>query len=312
MRARRQAYEGLASMLDAGIPVRTALDRVAADRKGAFGEVLRHLREEVGRGRPLADAMAERPGAFPRHHVELVRAGETAGTIDRTLRALAGEEAAAERDLGKVAARLAYPLFVVHFAAVPASIAGGHAGSLAGFLLGCLQYWVPLWVLLGAVALLFRRARTGGAAARFLLAVPLLGGVLRDGAHARWARVYAALDDAGLPADACAERAAAATGYATLEAALAAPAEKIRRGSSRADAFAGAGLPFEIFQALAHGEVSGTVASSLTRAAEARERSLETRTATLLNLLPAFATILAGAVVLWVAVGFYAGLFRVP
>lgn len=312
MRARRVFYEGLAAMLGAGIPVRTALAQAASGARGSLGEAVRHLEREAGRGRPLADAMEERPGAFPRVHVELVRAAETSGSVDRTLRALAATEAAEERNIGRVAVRVAYPLFVVHFAAVPLNIAALVQGHFLRFLGGCVAFWIPIWVLAGGALLLFRRARTGGGAARFLLGIPVLGGILRDGAYVRWARVFAALEDAGVDAALCTERAAAAAGYAVLERDLAAPAAAIRRGVSRAEAFARAGLPSDLYQALAQGEVSGTIAEGLGRAAAAREEAASARSDAVMNLLPAAATILAGLVVAWVAISFFAKAYTVP
>jgi len=305
-------YEGLASMLGAGIPIRTALHQAASGAGGAFGEVLRHLQRETERGRPLSDAMAERPGAFPRHQVEMVRAAETGGTLDRTLRALAATEAAEEREWGRLTARLAYPLAVLHFAAVPLNIHLLVEGRFPRFLGGCLLFWIPLWAVLAGILLLYRRARTGGTASRVVLGIPLVGGLVRDRAQLRWARVFAALEDAGIAADRCTERAAAATGLAALQGPLAAPAGRIRQGVSRADAFAPAPLPPDLYQALAQGEMTGTIAEALGKAADAREQAAESRAETLVNLAPVLATILVGAVVLLVALRFYWNLYRIP
>lgn len=301
MRARRVFYEGLAAMLDAGIPVRTALSQAAAGASGSFGEALRHLSAEVGRGRPLGEAMGERPGAFPRFHVEIVGAAEASGNLDRSLRNLAAAEASAERTLGRVLSRVVYPLAVLHFVPVPLNIAALVDGRPGAFLGGLLLFWLPLWGLGAAGVLLHRRARHGGPAARLLLATPLLGGFLRDAALLRWARVFAALEDAGIAPDACALRAAAATGFASLEGPLAAPAEAFRRGVSRAEGFAGTPLPADLHRALATGEQSGSIAESLGKAADAREHALDARTDAFVALLPVAATILAGAAVLWVA-----------
>lgn len=305
-------YEGMASMLGSGMPVRTALGYAAAYGGGSFGEAVRHLEREAGRGRPIADAMAERPGAFPRFHVEMVRAAETSGSIDRTLRGLAASEAAAETRFGKVVARVVYPLFVVHFAAVPLNIVALIQTGFGAFVRGCVLFWVPLWIGIGAVAWLWRSARTGGPASGFLLSLPLIGGILRDGAWVRWARTFAALEDAGVDAALCTEQAAAAAGFAAMERDLAAPAAAIRRGVSRAEAFAPAGLPPDLHQALAQGEISGTIAEGLGKAADAREHAANSRSDALLNLLPAVATILAGAVVAWVAISFFAKAYTIP
>lgn len=301
MRARRVFYDGLASMLGAGIPVRSALDQLAAKAGGSFGEAARHLRAAAEAGRPLADGMAERPAAFPRFHAELVRAGEASGTVDRAFRSLAAGEAEAERTAGRVFARVIYPLLVLHFAAVPVNIGLLVQGRTGGFAAAVLGWWIPIWIVLGLGWWLWRRARSSTAVGTVLLALPFLGGMLRDRALLRWARVLAALDDAGLDPAAAAERAAAAAGWAALEGPLALPAASLRAGSSRVEAFAPAPLPVPFRAALARGEQTGTVAESLGREADALEHSLESRGESLVAVLPVIATVIAGIVVLLVA-----------
>jgi type IV pilus assembly protein PilC len=298
-------YEGLASMLEAGIPIRTALDHLASRASGAEGESLRHLRDQVVAGRPLADAMAERPAVFRPYEVELIRASETSGTLDGAVRSLAANAEAARRVKRKMLSSLAYPLAVLHFAPVPVNIQSLVNGRVFAFIGGCLLMLIPLWCVLGGIWLLLRRAREGGTAARVLLAVPLVGGILRDAALARWARAFAALEDAGVPADLCATRSAAATGLAALAGPLADPAALIRQGMTRAVAYAAAPLPRELYESLAQGEMTGNIAPNLRRSADALEHRLSTRMDTLTALMPVIATIVVGAVVMWIALSFY-------
>jgi len=309
MRARRVFYESLASLLDAGIPVRAAMDQLAAREGGSFGEALAHLRDAVDRGRPLADAMAERPGAFRRYETELVRAAETSGTLDRAARALAADEEAADRVRRRLLSTLAYPALVLHGAVVPLNIHLLMQGRTGAFFAGCLAWLVPLWAA-GALGWWFlRAARRGGAAGRLLLAVPVMGGMLRDAALLRWARTFAALEDAGVAPEPCAVRAAAATGYAVLEERLAAPAARLRTGASRSEAFASAPLPAEMYAALTTGETSGTIAASLRKTAEVFEHRLSTRTDAVLGLAPAVATVLAGIAILLVGLKVIGGYY---
>lgn len=300
MRARRLFYEGLASLLDAGIPIRAAMAQLASQAGGTYGADLAHLRDAVERGRALAEAMEERPRSFRRFEIELVRAAETSGTLDRSARALAEEEEAADRVRRTLLSTLAYPALVVHLAAIPLNIGTLMQGRTAAFFLGCLAWLVPIWILGGLGWWFLRAARSGGGAGRILLAVPVLGPMLRDAALLRWARTFAALEDAGVAPEPCALRAAAATGYEALEAPLAAPAARIRAGVSRTEAFAGAPLPREMYAALATGESSGSIAPSLRKAAEVLEHALASRRNAAVALVPAVGTILAGIVVLLV------------
>jgi len=312
MRARRAFYEGLASMLGAGIPIRAALAHVAAAGRGGYGEALRHLQSEVGRGRPLADAMEERPGSFERLEVELVRAAEAVGTLDRAARSLADAEEKRARVVGKIVAGTAYPVLVLHLVPAPLNIHHLVDGRYGRFLAGWAALVVPAWVLAAAAWWAWRRARRSSAAARAVLSIPVLGGILRDLAFLRWARAFAALEDAGIGPEPCAERAAAVTGWPPLRDALAAPRERLRHGASRAEAFAGAPLPAGFYAALCQGEASGTVAASLGKAADALEVAVQTRVDALLAAAPVAATVIAGAAVAWTGLrilgGYYGGL----
>jgi type IV pilus assembly protein PilC len=298
MRARRLFWEGLAALLQAGIPIRSALEDLAAKAGGSFGEAVGHLRDEARRGRPLADAMEERPGAFRRMEVEILRAAEIAGTVDRAAVALAAEEESAERLRRDVMGAVLYPLAVLHFAPVPVNIGTLMAGKPVKFLLLWIACLLPLWALMGLAAWLLREARRGGGAARAVEAVPFFGGILRDAALVRWARTLAAMDDAGLGADRSAEGAARATGLASLERGLSAPADALRHGTSRAQAYAAAPLPQELYIALCTGETAGSLGASLRKSAELLEHGVHTRIRAALALLPVFATIVAGIAVL--------------
>ena len=309
MRARRLFYDGLASLLDAGIPVRTAMAQLAEQSSGSYREALRHLRSAVEGGRTLADGMEERPGVFRRFEIELVRAAETSGTLDRAARALAADEEASDRVRRKIVVALAYPAFVLHGAPIPLNIGLLVQGRFGAFLLALLPWYAVLWALAALGWWLLREARRGGPAARVLLAIPFLGGLLRDAALLRWARTFAALEDAGVAPEPCVLRSAAATGLAALERPLEEPALRIRTGSSLADAYAGAPLPADLYSSLVQGETAGKIAESLRRTADARESSLSTRTDSAIAILPAVATVIAGAAVLYVALkvvgGFY-------
>jgi len=126
----------------------------------------------------------------------------------------------------------------------------------------------------------------------------------------RWARTFAALEDAGVPAESCTEQAAAATGYAPLARALSAPAEAVRRGVSRAEAFRPAPLPPEFHHALSTGETAGSIAASLRAAAESLEHRAEARATAILALVPVVAILIAGVVVAVVAISMVGGAYR--
>jgi len=309
MGARARFWEGLATMLQAGIPLRQTLAHIDASPPRGFSGPVAAMKAAVDAGRPLADGMEAVSAEFARFEIEVVRAAEASGTLDRAARLLADAAESAERSRRRVIGALLYPSAVLLFVPVPLNVHHLVQGRPLAFLGGCLLYASPLLALAAGGLLLLRAARHGKGAARLLLALPLAGGILRDAALVRWAQAYAALDDAGVAADVAASRAAAACGIAALEEPLAAPAAALRVGRSRREAFAAAPLPPDLLAALVQGETSGTLAESLRRAAGGLEARLRTRVDAAIALLPVAATILAGAAVLWVALKIVGGYY---
>jgi type IV pilus assembly protein PilC len=170
---------------------------------------------------------------------------------------------------------------------------------------------LPIWIFGAAGWWLLREARRGGGAGRLLLALPLVGGCLRDAALLRWARAFAALEEAGVLPEPCALQAAEASGFSALEEPLAAPVARLRAGETRAAAFAAAPLPPDLREALAVGEATGTLGASLRKAADLREERLRARIDGALSLAPAVATVIAGIAVLYAATTILGGAYAI-
>ena len=84
-----QFTQMLATLLGAGQPLDRALqilldlpESVKAKR------MLERVRDQVRGGTPLSDALEAEHGAFSRLYINMVRAGETGGSLDETLRRL--------------------------------------------------------------------------------------------------------------------------------------------------------------------------------------------------------------------------------
>ncbi len=106
----------LATMIGAGLPIVQAL--VILERqtqKKKFKDILREIRTELESGSPFSDALSKHK-VFTRLFINLVRAGETSGTLDNVLDRLA---IFLEKDLelrGKIKSAMTYPVIVFVFA----------------------------------------------------------------------------------------------------------------------------------------------------------------------------------------------------
>ncbi|MCD0161727.1 type II secretion system F family protein [Deinococcus sp. 14RED07] len=107
----------LATLINAGVPLvqSLAILQKQIEHKG-FQNVVKNMRTDVESGTPLSDAIVKYPKIFNRLYVNLVRAGETSGTLDAVLERIADFQ---EKDLalrGKIKGALTYPVVVLVFA----------------------------------------------------------------------------------------------------------------------------------------------------------------------------------------------------
>ena len=107
----------LATLINAGVPLVQALTIMQGqlEHKG-LQNVIKKVRGEVEAGTPLSEAISKYPKVFDRLYVNLVRAGETSGTLDSVLERISDFQ---EKDLalrGKIKGAMTYPVIVLVFA----------------------------------------------------------------------------------------------------------------------------------------------------------------------------------------------------
>lgn len=106
----------LATMLNAGLPIVQALAILEKQtEKKKFQEIIKNVRTDVESGSNFSEALSKHK-LFNRLFINLVRAGETSGTLDAILDRLANF---LEKDLelqGKIKSALTYPVIVFVFA----------------------------------------------------------------------------------------------------------------------------------------------------------------------------------------------------
>jgi type II secretory pathway component PulF len=103
----------LANLLNSGMPLTVALNSMThLESKGIPADVSRQLRQEVMEGRGLSDAMSKQPLIFSDLYVNMVRAGETSGSLVEVLRRLATHFERFAEVQQKFTSALIYPAFV--------------------------------------------------------------------------------------------------------------------------------------------------------------------------------------------------------
>lgn len=109
----------LATLIVAGLPLLRALELIhKQERNPHFKEVLGLIAESVSQGNNLSEALAAHPKVFDRLFINMVKAGEAGGVLDKVLDRLAKFREKAQRIQKKVKSALVYPGVVVSVAVV--------------------------------------------------------------------------------------------------------------------------------------------------------------------------------------------------
>ncbi len=323
-----------AVMIDAGLPLVQCLDVLAKQEEdGRFAATIRAVRADVEAGATLADALRAHPRSFDRLYASMVEAGEAGGVLDAILERLAVH---IEKQVvlgGQVRSAMMYPVAVLSIAAIVVGvilwkviptfatlfeglgavlplptrlvIAAGDSFAAAVPLLG-----------LGAVgtALLFRRyySTTGGRRAvdGAALRAPLVGGIVRRNAVARFCRTLSALLGAGVPILDSLDITAGTAGNAVVEDAVMKTRAAIERGESVAVPLRETQVfPAMVTQMIAVGETTGALDSMLAKVADFYEEEVDRDVAGMTALLEPAVVAVLGIVVGGIVVAMYLPVF---
>ncbi|MBM4360315.1 MAG: type II secretion system F family protein, partial [Deltaproteobacteria bacterium] len=113
----------LATLVRAHIPLFEALSAlIEQTEKEGLRRALTNVRDAVREGTAFADALKEHPTIFPDLYVNMVRAGESSGTLDAVLLRLTNFMEGQAKLRGKVSSALAYPILMMVIAIVMISV----------------------------------------------------------------------------------------------------------------------------------------------------------------------------------------------
>jgi type II secretory pathway component PulF len=326
---------GISVLLGAGIPIPQALASLGEEEEhpGLRSAVV-GMAEAVRKGSSFSAALAEHPRLFSRLYVSMVRVGEEAGTLPRSLAELASLLEHEDEVRGEVLSAVAYPAFVLGFGLVTVGVL---LAVVMPRLFGMLEEmvtalpwstWVLLtvsealqryggWMLLacgaGAYGVNRYLATPAGAALwdGWRLRLPWLGPLFRAAALGRFARTLGTLVHSGvslLPALRIVEE---TMGNRVLAGQVARVAEETRGGDSLAAPLRKLGLfPRRAIQMIEVGEESGRLDEMLLKIAEIEERTMRQRARTLVSLLSPALILVVGALVGFMVISLLLPIFR--
>lgn len=315
----------LAVLLRAGIPLVEALSALVEQvDKDKLKRVLSQLREEVNEGKSFADALQKHPKVFSDLYVNMVRAGESSGTLEVVLARLADFTANQVKLRGKLSSTMAYPaimmvigvgivsfLFVYVIPKVTAilmdlEVALPVTTQILIWFSGFLGTWWWLLVLMVVAAVVaFRRYKRTEEGRqwydRTLLRLPIVGGLVRMMSVSRFAKTLGTMLTSGVPLLTALDIVKAVLNNVVLGEVVESAREAIREGQSIAEPLKRSGhFPPMVTHMIAVGERSGQLEEMLVTVSDAYDTQVDQRLNALTSLLEPVMIVGMGAVVTFI------------
>lgn len=312
----------LATLLEAGLPLVDSLSSLVEQIEDrTLKRVAADVRERVKEGSSLSHALSKHPKTFSSLYVNMVRAGEVSGALERILRRLAdyAEDEVAFRN--RLRAALSYPFLMILvgvgvlfflFSFVIPMVTRIFVGMdralpfptvLLIFVSDFLRsYWWML-LLMGAAILgggkwLLSKEHGRLLGDRLKLRIPLLGRLFRDMAVARFSRTLGTLLGGQSPVLSSLDIVKDVVGNAAFSRAIGVARDEIGEGGNLANPLGKSRIfPPIVIRMISVGEESGNLEGMLLKVAETYDDEVQTKVSTLTSLLEPLIILVMGLVV---------------
>lgn len=327
----------LAAIFANGVPLAQGLESLEEQvKKAKFKRVIAELRRDVQAGSSMSDSLARHPKVFPEIYVEMVRAGEATGRVDKALEDIVAFLEWQEEIANQLKGALTYPMIVLVLLGVLATILVTFTvprfaqvykqlsdqfqmplptRMLIGFSDLTRANWPFIFALVAGAWLGYRgyvRTERGRLRADMLkLRIPIIGEVIKKVELARFAAYLATLYDAGIGMVQSLEIVERVLSNSYLAAVVRSVRGQIMSGSSLSGAFRGyAILPPLVVQMIAIGETAGAMSKSLRDVAKFYDREVRAGVRTLFTYLGPILVFMLAGIFLIMALAFYLPLFE--
>lgn len=326
----------LTTMMRSGVPMVQSLDLIASGgENAAMRDLVKKLTTDIEAGGSLGSALAKHPRYFDKLFVNLVKAGEQAGTLETMLEKVATYKEKNEALKSKVKKALMYPIIVVVAAVVVSAILliwvipqfkqvfSSFGADLPAFTLFVIQisdwlqanWWMPLlsFVVIGYSFVTARRRSK--AFDRFIdrisLKIPIVGNILNLSAVARFSRTLSTMFAAGVPLVEAMDSVAGATGNSLYEEATRRMQDDTARGVQLNTAMQTTQIfPNMVVQMTRIGEESGRLEEMLAKVADYYENQVDELVDSLAKQIEPLIMAVLGGIVGSLVIAMYLPIFK--
>lgn len=326
----------LTTMMRSGVPMVQSLELIGSGGDNlAVGDLVKKLTSDIEGGASLGNALARHPKYFDKLFVNLVKAGEQAGTLETMLEKVATYKEKSEALKAKVKSALMYPVIVVVAAVVVSAILliwvipqfkevfSSFGADLPAFTLLVISlsdwlqanWWMPLFGFV-AIGFSFSQARQRSKAFdrlvdRLSLKLPIIGNILNLSAVARFSRTLATMFAAGVPLVEAMDSVAGATGNSLYEDATRRMQDDTARGVQLNTAMQTTQIfPNMVVQMTRIGEESGRLEEMLAKVADYYEEQVDNLVDTLAKQIEPLIMAVLGGIVGSLVIAMYLPIFK--
>jgi type IV pilus assembly protein PilC len=326
----------MSTMASAGLSLMKTLTILADQTESKpLAKILVTVRDDVETGSSLSDAMRKHHKDFPPIMINMVKAGETGGFLDKALDTVATNFEKEAKLKNSIKSAMTYPVVVVGM--VVLAVAGmlifivpvfkdmfeGMGGSLPLptqilVTLSEQMIWLgPLILVLAIVGTVWWKQHKNDLKVRmvldpFKLKMPVFGLLMKKLAVARFSRNFADMIGAGVPILQALQIVGETSGNYVIEEALKKVADSVRQGGSIAGPMSNeAVFPPMVVQMVAVGEDSGAMQQMLEKIADFYDQEVETMTDSLTSLIEPLLIAFLGIVVGGMIVALYLPVFNI-
>jgi type IV pilus assembly protein PilC len=324
-----------ATMVNSGLPLLRSLAILESQTQSKYlAKVVGQVRLDVEQGSSLSGALAKHPRAFSELYVSMVRAGETAGTLDDVLLRLADT---IERDVSlrrQIKSAMTYPIVVTGLVIVILTAMlifvvptfkdlyqqlGGTLPLPTRILVAVSDIvrgsFLIVAALIIAFVFLFRWWRKGpGKLAwdRFKLRIPIFGKLFHKSALARFARTLSVLNRSGVPILHALDIVQETVGNQLVANAV----KDLQAGVKEGESIAGplsrhAVFPPMVVQMMAVGEETGALDTMLEKIANFYDEEVAAAVESLTSLIEPVLIAVVGGAVGAIVIALYLPTFRI-
>lgn len=326
----------MATMISAGLSLLRTLTILAEQTESKpLAKVLSQVRNDVETGLALSSALTKHKDTFPPLMINMIRAGEVGGFLEKSLVSVADNYEAEVKLRAKIKSAMTYPVMVFCMAilAVTAMLLfivpvfkdmfDGLGGTLPGptlllvYLSGIMKWLAPLLVVVFVLFLIWwnRHKHDDGVRQKvdpLKLRLPIFGKLFQKVAIARFTRNFGTMMGAGVPILQALDIVGETSGNWVIERAVRDVQASVRTGESLSAPLAShAVFPPMVTQMIAVGEDAGSMETMLEKISVFYDQEVETTTEQLTSLIEPLMIAFIGVIVGGMIIALYLPIFNV-